>query len=343
MRSTIKDIAKALGVNVGTISRALNDKPGVSPELRRKIVRKAADMSYRPNGHARGLVTQRTETVGLLSGVETSAFLSNPFYAGVFAGIEEETREHNYALMFASATGDSAMSLGELPKFIAEHRVDGLLIVGAVEINVINILKSTKYPFVMVDYHLPDDGIDTVITNNARGARTATEHLLELGHKQIAFIGGEPLTRGNYAERLQGYREALEAAGIKYRPELVQEGAMIGGYDSTMKILDRAPGVTALVACNDANALAGMGALRARGLEVPRDISVVGFDDIPAAQEAWPPLTTMRVDKRAMGRKAAERLIQKLAEGEVSSPHQIIFSPDIVIRGSTAAPRKARN
>ena len=116
---------------------------------------------------------------------------------------------------------------------------------------------------------------------------------------------------------------------------------MIGGYDSTMKILDRAPGVTALVACNDANALAGMGALRARGLEVPRDISVVGFDDIPAAQEAWPPLTTMRVDKRAMGRKAAERLIQKLAEGEVSSPHQIIFSPDIVIRGSTAAPRKA--
>ena len=338
MRSTIKDLAKALNVNVGTISRALNNKPGVSVELRKKIVRKAAELEYRPNGHARGLVTQRTETIGLLSGAETHAFLSNPFYAGIFAGIESETREHNYALMFASAIEEGSISMGQLPKFIVEHRVDGLLIVGAVEVHVIQLLQSSHYPFVMVDYHLPDGSMDTVVTNNTRGMCIATEHLLQLGHRHIGFVGGYPLDRGNYYERLLGYREALEAAGIPYRPELVQGTALVSGYESTLKILETEPKVTALVACNDANALAAIGALRTKGLEVPKDVSVVGFDDIPAAQEAWPSLTTMRVDKIAMGRKSAQRLMQKLAEGDASSPHQIVFSAELVLRASSAAP-----
>ena len=341
MRATIKDLAKAMGVNVGTISRALNNKPGVSPDLRKKIVRKAADLSYRPNGHARGLVTQRTETIGLLSGVETSAFLSNPFYAGVFAGIEAETREHNFALMFASATPENPIALGQLPKFIVEHRVDGLLVVGAVEPTVVTLLKSFRYPFVMVDYHLTDETVDTVVTNNARGGRAMAEHLIQLGHRHIGFVGGSPLDRGNFGERLQGYREALDAANIPYRRELVHGTAIVSGFDSVIHILNAAPEVTALVACNDANALAAMGALRARKLDVPKDISIIGFDDIPSSAESWPPLTTMRVDKWAMGRKAAQRLLQKLVEGEASAPHQIVFSADLVPRGSTAAPRKS--
>jgi LacI family transcriptional regulator len=340
MRATIKDIAKALGVNVGTISRALNDKPGVSPDLRKRIVKKANDLSYRPNGHARGLVTHRTETVGLLSGIETGAFLSNPFYTGVFAGIEAQTREHNYALMFASAAGENPLSLGQLPKFIVEHRVDGLLIVGAVEVNVVNLLKASKYPFVLVDYHLPEADIDTVVTNNVRGGRALTEHLIQLGHKHIAFVGGN-FDRGNFLERLQGYQEALEAAGIPYREALVQGGAVNGGYENTLALLDRAPQITAIVACNDSNALSAATALRERGRQVPGDVSVVGFDDIPAASESWPPLTTMRVDKMAMGRKAAQRLLQKLAEGDTSTPHQIVFSADLVVRASSGAPRKA--
>jgi len=337
MRSTIKDIAKSLGVNVGTVSRALNDKPGVSADLRKRIVKKASDLDYRPNGHARGLVTQRTETIGLLSGTDTSSFLSNPFYAGVFAGIEAETREHNYALMFATAISDPSLSMGQLPKFIVEHRVDGLLIVGAVEMNIINMLKASSRPFVLVDYHLPEDGLDTVVTNNVRGGRSATEHLIELGHKAIAFVGGEPLDRGNFAERLQGYRDALSTAGISYRDEWVQEGALVGGgYSSMLKVLDRCPDITAVIGCNDANALAAMGALRAKGIEVPSQMSVIGFDDIPAASESWPPLTTMRVDKIAMGRKAAQRLLQKLSEGNSSAPHQIVFAADLVLRGTTA-------
>ena len=107
-----------------------------------------------------------------------------------------------------------------------------------------------------------------------------------------------------------------------------------------MQILDRCPEVTAVIGCNDANALAAMGALRVKGIEVPTQMSVVGFDDIPAASESWPPLSTMRVDKIAMGRKAAQRLLQKLSEGDASAPHQIVFAADLVARGSTAKPRE---
>ncbi len=340
MRATIKDLAESLGVNVGTISRALNDKPGVGPELRKRIVRKAAELDYRPNGHARGLVTQRTETIGLLSGLDTHAFLSNPFYAGVFAGIEAETRERNHALMFASAAQKSPLSLGEVPKFVVENRVDGLLVVGPVEVNVIGALQDSRCPFVVVDYHPAAEDLDTVVTNNTRGARVLTDHLLQLGHRHIGFVGGAPLDRGSYHERLLGYREALENAGIAYRQELVHGAAPAGGCESAMKILEAEPRVTALVACNDVNALAAYGALRARGLSVPKDVSVVGFDDVPAALEVWPPLTTMRVDRVGMGRKAAQRLFQKLAEGNATSPHQIVFSAELVVRASTAAPRK---
>jgi LacI family transcriptional regulator len=338
MRSTIKDLAKALGVNVGTVSRALNDKPGVSPELRRRIVRKAKELNYRPSGHARGLVTQRTETIGLLSGEETSVFLSNPFYAGVFAGIETETRLHNYALMFASVAGENRAAHGGLPKFIAERRADGVLVVGAVELSMINLLRSSGFPFVVVDYHLPEGGLETVVTDNVGGGRTATEHLLQQGHRHIAFVGGGPLDHGNFFERLQGYREALAAAGIRYRPELVQGGGIVDGFNSTLRILDRAPEVTAIVGCNDANAMAAMAALRTRNLEVPGRVSVIGFDDIPEATDSWPPLTTMRVDRFAMGRKAAERLIQMLAENASPASHESVFSAKLIIRGSTAAP-----
>lgn len=338
MRSSIKDIAAEFGVNAGTVSRALNGRPGVSDELRREIIRRSQQLGYRPNGHARGLVTHRTETIGLVTGGDTTTFLSDPFYATIFAGIEAETRQRNLALMFASTAGeDTPVSINQLPKFIAERRVDGLLVVGWVDPSIVRILQDARYPFVMVDYHLPVEA-DTVVTNNTRGARMATEYLIGLGHRHIAFIGGD-VTIGNFGERCRGYREALEAAHIPFRERLVQGGRTVGGYDSVMAVLDRDPDVTAVFACNDANALAAMRALRARGMEVPRDISIIGFDDIPAAAQAWPPLTTMRVPKAAMGEKATQRIVQKIEEPPGAAPHEIVFTPELVVRESAAAPR----
>ncbi|MBN1269194.1 MAG: LacI family DNA-binding transcriptional regulator [Kiritimatiellae bacterium] len=339
MRTTIKDIAKIVGVNVATVSRALNEKPGVSPELRRQIAKKAAEMNYLPHGQARGLVTQRTETVGLMFDIETGAFLSNPFYGEVLAGIESEMRVRNYSLMFASAADQEILSLNQLPKFAVEHRVDGILIVGSLEAHVIRLLRDVDLPFLMIDYHLPNEHIDAVVADNRRGGRLAAEHLIKLGHRRIAFVGGGPLDHGNFAERLEGYREALAAASIPYKEELVQGGAVEAGYDSMLKVLERAPDVTAVVGCNDANALGAMRAVRSRQMSIPEEISVVGFDDISAAAEAWPPLTTVRVDKRAMGRAAAQRLLQKTESKEPSPPYETVFPTEIVVRESTAAPK----
>jgi DNA-binding LacI/PurR family transcriptional regulator len=275
--------------------------------------------------------------VGLVSGIETARFLSNPFYAGIFAGIEAELRDHHYALMFASVAPASGVPDEHIPKFLVENRVDGSLVVGAVEPPVLEYLMEADAPFVMVDYHLPNVGMDTVVTDNRRGGRVLTEHLIELGHREIAFVGGQPLDHGNFGERLQGYREALAHAGIPYREACVQGGALVGGYESIQKVLERVPGITAVVACNDANALAAMSALRDRGLKIPGDVSVAGYDDIPAASESSPPLTTMKVDRKAMGRKAAQRLVAKLKHEQAGPPHETAFPSELVVRESTGS------
>ncbi|NCC50728.1 MAG: LacI family transcriptional regulator [Spartobacteria bacterium] len=340
MRATIKDIAREIGVNVATISRALNNKPGVSAELQRKIQKKALEMHYSPHGQARGLVTQRTETIGLIFDSETSSFLSNPFYGGVLAGIESELRRHNFSLMFSSTGGHKLDSVADLPKFIIEHRVDGVLIVGSIDERNIRLLHEVQLPMLMIDYHLEENPIDTVIVDNRRAGKMLTDYLVGLGHRHIAFVGGRPLDEGNFYERLCGYRDALQEHEIPYRRELIQEGELEGGYESAQQVLARAPEVTAIMACNDANACAAMRAMVSKSLRVPEDISIAGFDDIAAAAESWPPLTTVRVDKCAMGRTAAQRLLQKLKNDDTTPPYETVFPTEVVRRASTAAPRK---
>lgn len=338
MRVTIKDIAREMKVNVATVSRALNEKPGVSPDLRRQIQKKAAELHYFPHGHARGLVTQRMETVGLLFDAETSHFLANPFYGEVLAGVEEELRQHNYAMMFASTSSVEPEEASRIPKFVMERRVDGIVVVGSVDREVLRNLDRMGVPFVLVDYHLPDMELDVVIMDNRKGGRRVTEYLIELGHRRIAFVGGCPLDEGNYAERLGGYCDALRAAGMAVDEGLIQEGTVVGGYDSLLKVLDRCSDVTAVVACNDANAFGAMRAAQARGLQVPEQLSIAGFDNLQSAAESYPPLTTVQVDKRTMGRTAVQRLVQKMQD-KVSPAFETVFPPELVVRESTAARR----
>jgi LacI family transcriptional regulator len=339
MKTTIKDIARVMSVNVATVSRAMNNKPGVSADLRRQILKKAAELHYMPSGQARGLVTQRTETVGLVFDIETSAFLSNPFYGGVLAGIESELRRHSYSLMFSSTEGASLNSLADLPKFIMERRVDGIIVIGAVEAETLQLLREIQLPLLMVDYHLEDIPVDAVIVDNRRGGRMTAEYLLELGHRKLGFVGGGPLDEGNFGERLQGFKDALANADITLMEDHIHGGRIEGGYDSTRKLLECHPETTGIVACNDANAFAAIRAVRAMGREVPADISVVGFDDIAAAPENWPPLTTVRIDKKALGRTAAQRLLQKLKSEEPAPPHETVFPAELIVRESTAPPK----
>ncbi len=338
MTTTLHDIAARLNINICTVSRALNDKPGVGPKMRRRIAKAAKEMGYRPNIHARSLTIKRTETLGFLTGMEISSFLSNPFYTGVFAGIESEARAQNYALMFDSVAESRNLTHGTLPKMLAENRVDGLLVVGATEEPLLKAIEASGQPFVVVDYHLPGADLDTITVDNRRGGWLATEHLIERGHRRIAFLGGTPLSRGNFAERLEGYRNALAAHGLPWDERLVQEGKVIGGGQSILRILERAPDVTAALACNDINALDAIKALEKTGRQIPRDFSIAGFDDILEAQTNLPPLTTIHVDRPAMGRMAVQSLVDRLRSDHINPRQTVVIAPQLVIRGSTGAP-----
>ncbi|HEY8239886.1 MAG TPA: LacI family DNA-binding transcriptional regulator, partial [Kiritimatiellia bacterium] len=329
MRTTIKDVAERVGVNAGTVSKALNGRPGVRPDLRRRILDKAAELDYSPSGAARSLVIRRTETIGIVYDLDTGNLFANPFWGYVLAGVEDELREQGYAAIFSSLAASPSSTEAHVPKFITEHRVDGVLVFRQADDAFLQDLEDRGRPFVLVDYNLPNRTFDAITTDNRRGAYMATEHLLKLGHKQIAFIGGP---HRNFMERHDGYEAALADHGVRYRDALVHLAPVDDGYMKTFDLLERAPDLTAIVACNDANALSAMRALRSRNIEVPDQVSVVGFDDIVAAEEATPALTTMQVDKRAMGAMAARRLLSRIRGDDPSPQHQTEFPARLVVR-----------
>jgi len=339
MRTTIKDIAESLDVNMATVSRALSGKPGVSQKVRKQVKAKAAAMKYRPNVHARGLATNRTETIGLICDLPTEMLFANPFWGCVLAGIEAEARKHDYALMFASVPVDPKTGKQELPKFLAEHRVDGLLGIRAVSEGTLKMLLGSGYELVLIDCDTSKANIDTVLTDNHGGSRLATEHLINLGHRNIGFVG---TNSGNisFHQRFEGYQTALKEHGLPVWDHEIPEADDYGCDDSSMHLLDRRPDTTAIVCCNDDHALAAMRMLALRGLSVPKDISVVGFDDILPAAKSFPPLTTVRVDSRQMGRLATSRLIERLDTEVRMSPCKTVLSVELIERESTATPRE---
>ena len=340
MNPTIQELAEALGVHKATVSRALGGKPGVSGRLRQRILRAAGRMGFYPNGQARSLATSRTETVALVFCDETSDFLTNPFYSKVLAGVAAETAQHSYSLAFCSLSSDVRLRGSALPKIMRERRADGFLFVGDQDDALIGYCHNLDYPLILVDHRYGGGRFDTVAIHNVAGARRAVEHLLELGHRRIGFVGGS-LRSPSFRERLEGYRAALTAAGLAVDDGLVQLGESRGGHENMMKLLDLAEPPTAVFACNDANAVRAVKAARERGLRVPEDLSVVGFDDASCAIETWPHLTTMRVDAEEMGRLAVRRLVARI-NGHKGPAEESILVSRLVARDSTTFPKGAR-
>nr|HPG00515.1 substrate-binding domain-containing protein [Kiritimatiellia bacterium] len=196
------------------------------------------------------------------------------------------------------------------------------------------------YPLILVDHRYGDGRFDTVAINNVVGGRRAVEHLLSLGHRRIGFVGGS-LRSPSFRERLDGYREALSEAGIPADESLVQLGESHGGHDSMMRLLDLPEPPTAVFACNDLNAVRALKAARQRGLRVPEDVSLIGYDDASCAVETWPHLTTMRVDAEEMGRLAVRRLVARI-NGQKGPAEENILVSRLVTRDSTTFPKGSR-
>jgi DNA-binding LacI/PurR family transcriptional regulator len=327
---SIKDIARIARVSHPTVSRALQNSPLVNAKTAEKIRKIADEAGYRASAVARGLVTRRTRTIGLV--VTTVA---DPFASEVVCGVEQTANDHGYSVFLADSNADPARERKVVQAF-AERRVDGILVtssrVGALYLP---MLAEMHVPIVLVNDQHPGAFVHSVMIANFEGMRAAAQHLIGLGHRRIAYLGDQFGYQSD-AERLDGYRAALEQAGLPAPAELVAngDGKPEAARAAMDKLLALAESPTAVCCYNDMSALGAMRQMRMRGLRVPEDISITGFDDLFFAAYTQPPLTTVRQPMRRMGQMAMESLLRLMA-GEESVP-QIRVEAELIVRASTA-------
>lgn len=338
-RSTIKDVAAEADVSISTVSLVMNEKDGVSPRTRKRVLRTAKRLGYVPMGAARRLVMQQTGNVGFV--VREDHFTrSEPFYTRVFLGTEFEARHHNQYVLLT--TIPETYEPGKAtPRFLRERNVDGLLVAGKVDSAFIKEIRRFSVPFVLIDFEA--DTCPSVMIDNQNGARAAVEHLIERGHRRIALVGAD-LDHPSLQTRVEGYRLALASAGLPVDAELMiasEHGKP--ERETGMRLAGRLFGTdaTAVFCLNDALALGIQEEARRRGRSVPDDLAIVGFDDVPSAANAVPPLTTVRVFKEQLGELALRHLneiIGDSAKRETNyerSSHGVKLSTELVVRGSS--------
>ncbi len=298
-----------------------------------KRIRKIAQQTgYRPSAAARSLVMGRSSAIGVIV-----THISDPFVAAVVNGIEDAAEERGYSVVLANSNAEPEREL-RVARSFEERRVDGIIItasrVGALHVPV---MEKMRVPMVLLNNQHPSDFAHSVIINNVEAAEEATRHLIQLGHRRIGYIG-DRLGYQSDAERSEGYRAALRKAGIRYNPRFVVlgDGKAEGGEQAMAQLLELDPRPTAVFCYNDMSAMGAMRRIRAEGLRIPRDFSVVGFDDLYFSQYLDPPLTTVRQPMRQMGRLAMETLSQ-IFDGQRSA-RNLRVEGELIVRGSTAAP-----
>jgi len=329
--ATIHDVARAAEVSIATVSRALNGSDRVSAETRRRVGAAAAALDYWPNGAARSLSTRRTHALGVLL-----PDLYGEFFSEVIRGLDHAAREQHLHTLISSSHAEADTVLSAARSM--QGRIDGLVIMApdARSAGAIERIRQT-FSVVLVNPRFAGERCSAVSIANFDGARAATEHLLGLGHRRIATIAG-PAGNVDAEERLRGHRAALRRAGIAREPSLEIRGDFTeaSGFERAETILERRPLPTAVFAANDSMAVGLVSALGARGVRVPRDMAVVGFDDIAIARYLNPPLTTVHVDAYELGARAVRLLISSLADAPAPTTHEVLPAP-LVIRESCGA------
>jgi LacI family transcriptional regulator len=328
----MRDVAERAGVSITTVSHVINETRPVSDELRSRVLAAIDDLGYQPNVLARSLRRGKTHTIGMI--VPDSA---NPFFAEVARGVEDTSFEQRYSVILCNSDGDLDKELF-YTNVLVEKQVDGIIFVAAGgSAERIRDLQARRIPLVVVDRDVPDVAVDSVLTDNARGGELATRHLIELGHRRIGCVAG-PSDVTPSAERITGYRDALRAASVSVDEALIVRGDFQyeSGYRATQQLLSMNDPPTAVFACNDLMAVGAVSAALELGREVPRDLSVVGFDDVRLASFVNPPLTTIVQPKYEMGVLAAKMLVERMHDLDMP-PRREKLDTSLLIRQSTAA------
>lgn len=329
MAVSIKDIARLAGVSHSTVSRALNRSPLIPLETAERIQRIAKEQGYTASAVARSLVTRKTEAIGV---VVTS--IADPFNGEVVAGIEEVANHEGYSVVLATSQADPERELAVVRSF-RERRVDGILVASSrLGAQYQDLADEMEAPMVLLNNQHPSEMAHSVSIDNADGGYQATAHLIELGHKDIAYIGDESGLQSD-EERLGGFQAAMEDAGIKVRRDLVVRGngKQPKGRERAAELLALAHRPTAIFCYNDMTALGVIEEVAAKGWTVGREVSVVGFDDLFFTASLQPPLTTFRQPKRELGNQAMQLLLAILRGQEAD--RKVVIRGELVIRDST--------
>jgi len=338
-RPTQYDVARLAGVSQSAVSKVLNDPASASipAETRQRILKAVEIVGYQPNVLARSLRVGKTHMLGLI--VPDSA---NPFFAELGKHMEEAAYRQGYSVILCNTGGDPDRE-SFYTDTLLRQQVDGVIFVaGGNQANCLNQALERQIPVVVVDRDLPDCAVDTVLLDNFQGGLLATRHLLALGHRRIGCIAG-PSNVTPSAERVLGYKAALGEYGIAVDDALIRQGnfQLESGWKRAHEILGQAPRPTALFACNDLMAVGALRAAAELGLSVPRDLSVVGFDNIELASYTAPPLTTVAQPTDEIGVKAVTLLIERIQDRTLK-PRSERLDAALIIRESTGEVQSVR-
>jgi len=340
-RATLREIARRVDMDISTVSRALSGSPRVARKTKEEILSVAKQMDYFPNSMARGLVSRKSETIGLI--LPQIFSLQGPFFSQILGSIEQTAVQNGYNLLIASEkTGDRQFPFN----LLRARRIDGLLIHNDLQqIPHLAELKREKSPFVLVNRQDPDAQTHWVSTDDVHGAELATKHLMDLGHRRIGVVAGS-LQTASSTGRLEGYWAALKEQGLAYEEGLVQEGLFERGIETgwrgAEKLFAMKKPPTAIFAFSDELAVGVMQAARERGLQIPKDVALVGYDNIEYSAHLHPALTTVSQDPRAIGATSCQMLID-LLRGKSVEERQVRIPVKLIVRDSCGSKRKGEH
>lgn len=330
MPVTIKDVARLAGVSPSTVSRVLSNHPKISPATARRVREAMEQLGYMPNAAAKSLVSQTTYTLGIILPRAAEELFLNPFFPEVLRGISVSAQQAGYDLLLASGSTERE-EREAVTRLVLGRRVDGVILLHSrVGDPLIPFLREQQFPFVLIGRSEDDGGVPSVDNDNVRAAYDATRHLLEKGHRRIAFISG-PQTFVVSRDRLAGYRAALEETGLSVRPDWIIEAPFLqeGGYLALDRLLQMPERPTALVVTDDLIAIGLLRGLYQYGWRVPDDLALVSFNNIALAELVTPPLSTIDIDIYRLGTTATGLLLrtifgEKLPTSRIIIPHRLI-------------------
>ncbi|WP_418667736.1 LacI family DNA-binding transcriptional regulator [Allofournierella sp.] len=332
-RATLKDVAAKARVSPATVSYVLNGKRTISRQTKERVRQAIEELGYVPDLSARSLSSRDSKLIGVVvpqTEPGSKLMLQNNFYSEIVGSIEYHARQHGYhVIISATDVSESYLTLAK------ERNLDGIIVIGMYPDEFYQQMKKTQIPIVLIDSYCNDHYYHSVRIDDAYGSYLATRHVLEYGHKRIAFFCGLIKENGVIKKRLTGYRQALEERGIAYDPALVFEGKIDyeSGVQLARQLARSATEATAVVATADILAVGAMKGFYDEGLHVPDDISIIGFDDLELAQYMTPGLSTIKQEIPLKGERAVELLLDSIND-ETLTKHELVLPVSLITRGS---------